>query len=446
MPLRPRKKRRSNTSRAVAIIDEVEDIEDVEQEEVAEEVNDVVEHPEVTGQEEADGAEEEGPTEEQIEEWEAFRQEYYEIINELPVSLHRSYNLMQELDEQVEAHLALQLPAIKQYIAFRHALLEPPPAPPPLPDATTSPDVPPESSNSVHLVEKPVSSSGASTTTIDHTVQLVQSPHVNGITESPKSKKRKRSSKDEGSPSRRSPRGASESTTLSRVSSRSSQSSLDPITPDSKNLNGIVTSEVTISKGTQSQAQSKEIEVEAASVITRRMLAQIAQLSRESLRASDEKIGIAKAMYDLVDRHVRSLDAKIKEYEASVAIGLRPGTHPMDGTLTFEEPEEKPEYSDTRRGRKRDRKGKERTDENEAEQPQPSDVVINMPINAMEPTYCYCHRVSFGEMIGCDAEDCPHGGWFHLECLGLDNPPKGSFFCDDCAKERNNPKKKRGRT
>ena len=39
-----------------------------------------------------------------------------------------------------------------------------------------------------------------------------------------------------------------------------------------------------------------------------------------------------------------------------------------------------------------------------------------------EPRYCYCNQVSYGEMIACDADDCPRE-WFHLECAGLDQIP-----------------------
>lgn len=43
-----------------------------------------------------------------------------------------------------------------------------------------------------------------------------------------------------------------------------------------------------------------------------------------------------------------------------------------------------------------------------------------------EPTYCHCNRISFGEMIGCDNDDCPIE-WFHLACVGLtpETKPKG---------------------
>ena len=39
-----------------------------------------------------------------------------------------------------------------------------------------------------------------------------------------------------------------------------------------------------------------------------------------------------------------------------------------------------------------------------------------------EPRYCYCNRISFGEMVGCDGEECEKE-WFHLECVGLTRAP-----------------------
>jgi hypothetical protein len=34
-----------------------------------------------------------------------------------------------------------------------------------------------------------------------------------------------------------------------------------------------------------------------------------------------------------------------------------------------------------------------------------SNDVLDMPVDPNEPTYCLCHQVSFGEMIGCDNID-----------------------------------------
>ena len=52
-----------------------------------------------------------------------------------------------------------------------------------------------------------------------------------------------------------------------------------------------------------------------------------------------------------------------------------------------------------------------------------------------EPVYCYCQRVSFGEMVACDNPDCLIE-WFHYECVGLDQPPHGKWYCKDCEELR----------
>jgi len=48
-----------------------------------------------------------------------------------------------------------------------------------------------------------------------------------------------------------------------------------------------------------------------------------------------------------------------------------------------------------------------------------------------EPRYCYCNQVSYGEMIGCDNDDCPLE-WFHLSCAGLTSAPTGKWLCNVC--------------
>uniref|UniRef100_T1H1T4 PHD-type domain-containing protein n=1 Tax=Megaselia scalaris TaxID=36166 RepID=T1H1T4_MEGSC len=65
--------------------------------------------------------------------------------------------------------------------------------------------------------------------------------------------------------------------------------------------------------------------------------------------------------------------------------------------------------------------------------------VLDMPVDPNEPTYCLCHQVSYGEMIGCDNPDCPIE-WFHFACVGLTNKPKGKWFCPKCNQERKKTK------
>lgn len=50
--------------------------------------------------------------------------------------------------------------------------------------------------------------------------------------------------------------------------------------------------------------------------------------------------------------------------------------------------------------------------------------------------YCFCQTVSFGEMIACDNNNCKYQ-WFHYNCVGLNEPPKGLWYCPDCRKNMN---------
>lgn len=49
--------------------------------------------------------------------------------------------------------------------------------------------------------------------------------------------------------------------------------------------------------------------------------------------------------------------------------------------------------------------------------------------------WCICNRVSYGAMVACDDKDCPFE-WFHYECVGITQPPKGKWFCPHCTKRR----------
>jgi inhibitor of growth protein 3 len=47
--------------------------------------------------------------------------------------------------------------------------------------------------------------------------------------------------------------------------------------------------------------------------------------------------------------------------------------------------------------------------------------------------YCYCQKVSYGDMVACDNSDCK-GQWFHWDCAGLTSEPLGEWLCRDCSK------------
>jgi len=52
-----------------------------------------------------------------------------------------------------------------------------------------------------------------------------------------------------------------------------------------------------------------------------------------------------------------------------------------------------------------------------------------------DKVYCLCRRGFYGNMVGCDGEDCPIE-WFHFECVGLEEQPKGEWYCPQCRQGR----------
>lgn len=56
----------------------------------------------------------------------------------------------------------------------------------------------------------------------------------------------------------------------------------------------------------------------------------------------------------------------------------------------------------------------------------PSDV-LDMPVDPNEPTYCLCHQVSYGEMIGCDNPDVSTVTCVEYLCIFIEEVPKRNW-------------------
>ena len=80
--------------------------------------------------------------------------------------------------------------------------------------------------------------------------------------------------------------------------------------------------------------------------------------------------------------------------------------------------------------------------------PAPSDSILPDPVidpngdnpdwsyDPNEPRYCICNQVSYGDMVACDNPKCPVE-WFHYPCVGITAPPKGKWYCRQCASAMN---------
>ena len=121
--------------------------------------------------------------------------------------------------------------------------------------------------------------------------------------------------------------------------------------------------------------------------------------------------------YEMVDKHIRRLDTDLQRLEAR-----QRGADKSSESRMFVDK----------------RSDNKKTGEQAAALPfsliSGAGEGLDMPVDPNEPTYCLCHQVSYGEMIGCDNTDCPVE-WFHFACVGLTSKPKGNWFCPRCSKD-----------
>ncbi|XP_064610405.1 inhibitor of growth protein 4-like [Liolophura sinensis] len=181
-------------------------------------------------------------------------------------------------------------------------------------------------------------------------------------------------------------------------------------------------------------------------------LAEIQKRFGKSREFGDDKVQLAMQTYEMVDKHIRKLDADLARFEAdlkekSVSTAnqkLKGVEGPDTGKKNKDKDKKrkkKDEFEDEIPKRKKLKKSQTQLESPPLIIPQlplsithPSDV-LDMPVDPNEPTYCLCHQVSYGEMIGCDNPDCPIE-WFHFACVGLNMKPKGKWFCPRCTEER----------
>ena len=132
----------------------------------------------------------------------------------------------------------------------------------------------------------------------------------------------------------------------------------------------------------------------------------IMKMFGEAKENSDVKVNLAVQTYEMVDRHIRKLDADLARFEAEMK--------EAGGRLSQTESE----GEETDRGEKKVMKKKKgRPAKEEVTRPKtplaaangkdlnvsdPAVPIVDMPVDPNEPTYCLCQQVSYGEMIGCD--------------------------------------------
>ncbi|ORZ11339.1 inhibitor of growth proteins N-terminal histone-binding-domain-containing protein [Lobosporangium transversale] len=214
------------------------------------------------------------------------------------------------------------------------------------------------------------------------------------------------------------------------------------------------------------------------------LLKSLNEMLVESLRQGEEKVALATAAYDVVDRHVRRLDDDLQKYEDEQMIGpgrlgntnsITAGASTADrkdesasavvaSTATSNKKGGSSAAQDTPPSKRKKQAHNTNNSNNNAATPAPTtsekrkggavttssgskgakkttSFTSELPIDPNEPLYCYCQQVSYGEMVACDNGDCEIE-WFHLSCAGLKAPPKGKWYCKDCSQKSKKPQKK----
>ncbi|XP_076328499.1 inhibitor of growth protein 5 isoform X1 [Tachypleus tridentatus] len=178
----------------------------------------------------------------------------------------------------------------------------------------------------------------------------------------------------------------------------------------------------------------------------------IQKLFEKTKEYGDDKVQLAMQTYEMVDKHIRRLDADLARFEADLkdkALSMQSSDSESSQKKKGRKSKEKCEKKKARlRGTSSDEdipKSARKKLKGQVPLPEPVPVpalgithpsdVLDMPVDPNEPTYCLCHQVSYGEMIGCDNPDCPIE-WFHFACVGLTSKPKGKWYCPKCSSDR----------
>ncbi|XP_072332103.1 inhibitor of growth protein 1 isoform X3 [Scyliorhinus torazame] len=189
----------------------------------------------------------------------------------------------------------------------------------------------------------------------------------------------------------------------------------------------------------------------------RRILHYIQRALIRSQELGDEKIQIVNQMVELVENRSRQVESHVELFEncaesndsnnkSSLERSRSEGTTPVEkpsakrsrrqrNNENRENTSSNHDHEESSAGMPKEKKAKtskkkKRSKAKAEREASPADL----PIDPNEPTYCLCNQVSYGEMIGCDNEECPIE-WFHFSCVSLNHKPKGKWYCPKCRGE-----------
>lgn len=172
-------------------------------------------------------------------------------------------------------------------------------------------------------------------------------------------------------------------------------------------------------------------------------LMHIQSLFNKAKEYGDDKVQLAIQTYELVDKHIRRLDSDLARFEAEIQDKALSSSRIQEetgaskkGRKKLKEKEKRKKGTagassedETKAARKKQKKGSSVTSSastgavgsgaagsDATSLGHPADV-LDMPVDPNEPTYCLCHQVSYGEMIGCDNPDVCIGILFYFRLI-----------------------------
>ncbi|KAL0571670.1 hypothetical protein V5O48_010288 [Marasmius crinis-equi] len=378
--------------------------------------------------------------------WESIREDHFEVFDQLPLTLHRHYTLLKELDQQNNGFLDDLLSTVHKYISLRKSIGAELKAQHEAQQRTR--DDAPAAENEQAQVDVPMEVDAPPTVSIGPTTPH---PENENATPPPTTATITDASYASPPPTTASSGGAAfPQTPIRAIPPHLSFKSLEMRTP--------------IRTPTPTSIPQERIRVPETS---REMLSHIAWLTEEVSRTANEKL----------ERQIRVLGQSIKEQEMALSLGARPGTQlapiilpdvmapnprwtrPPNETSVVDSDEEElangglyeadptadegtptlgivdeavntTSSSQAPRGPGRRKKPtKKKNQDNLAAEP-PLKLKITLPPPVDSEKYCYCNQMSFGEMVACDNDDCKIE-WFHLICSGLDRLPAEDEICLD---------------
>ncbi|KAG8833330.1 hypothetical protein FRC17_010862 [Serendipita sp. 399] len=386
--------------------------------------------------------------------WEIVKEECHdsEFLEQVPLAIQRNFSLMRELDEQVSAHLREIPSVLKQYYQLRVKMEE---------DMAVSQANAEEVPAEVNRQDKRAASRAS-----------FSSASLTPITDSP-------SARSLSLPNARQGSGDSDvmedDETEEQDTSFETERSLPPPPTSTQLITRVATLATNAVRGS---VEKVNLSKAAHAVIDRHIRAlDIAIADQENTILIGKRPGTqpsaAVRANDSAPTHVQSAS-----FESSGLLALAEvasAVHAAEKTLEAIKPtSEAPLVGATRREKRRSspvrkeqvtaNKAKDKPKEVKPEEAKPkpklkqqqskkerrsskkSNVVVpthaEEAIDPNEPTWCFCERVSFGDMIGCDGPNCKRE-WFHWECVGItrEPPANSKWYCQDC--EAQEPAKKK---